>query len=367
MTEGHGGPLAGLRVVEFAGIGPGPFACMLLSDLGADVVTVQRPGRQAVDSVLGRGRTIVEANLKDVASRDAVLALVDRADTIVEGFRPGVMERLGLGPAVLTARNPRLVYGRMTGWGQEGPLATTAGHDIDYIAITGALHAIGTADSGPVPPLNLVGDFGGGSLYLVMGLLVALLERERSGRGQVVDAAIVDGTLSLLSSTIAQRLAGRFEDRRASNRLDGGTPYYGVYATADDRHVAVGPLEKAFFDELCERLGLDDTWRDAHGDRSRWPALRAELARTFATRSQAAWTALLEGTDACYAPVLPLGEAEGHPHLIARAAFIDVAGTRQPAPAPRLSRTPGAVQGPAPSVATPIDVVAARWVAIDRR
>jgi alpha-methylacyl-CoA racemase len=358
------GPLAGLRVVEFAGLGPGPFACMLLSDMGADVVTVDRPGKRLGDrsNLAGRGRTVVFADLKDAAARAGVLDLIDRADVLVEGFRPGVMERLGLGPEELAERNPRLVYGRMTGWGQAGPLAHTAGHDIGYIALSGALHAIGPAGGAPVPPLNIVGDYGGGSLFLVAGILAALHERQRSGRGQVVDAAITDGVLSLMTHFAASSLRGQFDDtRRGSNLLDGGAPYYAVYETADARHVAVGAIEPAFFALLCERLGVAPELRNAQNDRARWPALRAEFTRLFAQRSRAEWQALLEDSDACFAPVLALGEAAGHPHHLARQAFVDIDGVRQPAPAPRFSRTPSTVQGPAPGAATPLVQVLARW------
>ncbi len=363
MSRAPTGPLAGLRVVEFAGLGPAPFACMLLSDMGADVVTVDRPGKRLGDAtnLAGRGRRVVLADLKDAAARETVLALLDRADVLVEGFRPGVMERLGLGPEALAARNPRLVYGRMTGWGQHGPLAHTAGHDIDYIALAGALHAIGPAGGPPVPPLNLVGDYGGGSLYLVAGLLAALHERQRSGRGQVVDAAITDGVLSLMTHFAASSLRGQFDDRRGTHLLDGGAPFYGVYATADGRHVAVGALEPAFFAELCERLGVAPGLRDAQADRTRWPALHAEFARIFEGRTREAWTALLEHGDACFAPVLSLGEAAAHPHHLARHAFVDVDGVRHPAPAPRFSRTPSAIQGPAPSRASDAHEVLQHW------
>jgi len=358
------GPLAGLRVVEFAGLGPGPFACMMLSDMGADVVTVERKGKRLGDrtNVTGRGRSIVLADLKDPASRDEVLGLLDHADILVEGFRPGVMERLGLGPDVAMARNPRLIYGRMTGWGQDGPLAQAAGHDINYIALTGALHAIGPAGGPPVPPLNLVGDFGGGSLYLVVGLLAALHEAQRSGQGQVVDAAITDGALSLMSYFVASAMRGTFDEtRRGSNMVDGGCPYYGVYETADGKYVSIGSIEAQFFSELCERLGVAADLRDAQQDKSRWQALRAEFGRIFLTRTRADWISAFDGSDACFAPVLTLSEAAAHPHNAARQAFVDVDGTRQPAPAPRFSRTPSAIQGLAPAESQHVDEVLARW------
>jgi len=357
------GPLAGLRVLEFAGLGPAPFACMLLSDMGADVITIDRPARRLGDrsDITGRGRTVVLTDLKDPGSREEVLGLLARADVLVEGFRPGVMERLGLGPDEALRRNPRLVYGRMTGWGQHGPLAQAAGHDINYIALTGALHAIGPAGGAPVPPLNLVGDYGGGSLYLVVGILAALLESQRSGQGQVVDAAIVDGVNSLMSLFATSAMRGTFREERGTNALDGGAPYYGSYATADGRHVCIGPIEPQFFAELCERLGVDPALRDAQHDRARWPALRAEFERLFRTRGRDEWTALFDGSDACVAPVLALSEAPAHPHHGAREAFVDVEGVRQPAPAPRFSRTPSRVQGPAAREATPAARVLARW------
>jgi len=362
-TSSTSGPLSGLRVIEFAGIGPGPFACMMLSDMGADVVSIDRPGKKLGDrnNLTGRGRTVVLADLKDATAREDVLALLDKADVLVEGFRPGVMERLGLGPDVVAARNPRLVYGRMTGWGQEGPLAQAAGHDINYISITGALHAIGPAGGPPVPPLNLVGDYGGGSLYLIVGILAALHEAQRSGRGQVVDAAMSDGVVSLMTNFVTQSLRGVFREQRGSNLLDGGAPWYGVYETSDGKHVCIGSIEPQFFADICQRLDVPEDLRDAQPDRARWTALRAVFERTFRGKTQAEWVALLEGTDVCFAPVLPLSEAPAHPHNAARKAFVDVEGVRHPAPAPRFSRTPSAIQGPAPSEAAAAAHVLARW------
>ena len=362
-TSHRSGPLAGLRVIEFAGIGPGPFACMLLSDMGADVVTVDRPTRKPADksNITGRGRTVVTADLKDPAERERVFALLEKADVLVEGFRPGVMERLGMGPDAVTARNPRLVYGRMTGWGQDGPLAQAAGHDLNYIAITGALHAIGPAGGGPVPPLNLVGDYGGGSLYLVVGILAALHEAKHSGRGQVVDAAITDGVIHLMANFVGHAMRGLFREERGSNMLDGGAPYYCAYETADNRHVSIGPIEPQFFAELCERLGVHEALRGAQHDRARWPEMKSELARIFRTKTRDEWAAQLEGTDACFAPVLALSEAAKHPHNLARRAFVDVGGVGHPAPAPRFSRTPSRIQGPAPADATDTAEVLARW------
>lgn len=359
------GPLAGLRVIEFAGLGPAPFACMLLADMGADVITVDRPGKRLGDqgNLTGRGRRVVFADLKQPIDQQAVLALLDRADVLVEGFRPGVMERLELGPDALACRNPRLIYARMTGWGQYGPLAQTAGHDITYLALTGALHAIGPADGPPVPPLNLIGDYGGGSLYLVTGILAALYERHQSGLGQIVDAAITDGVASLMTLSMASAIRGQSIEARGSNLLDGGAPFYGVYATADARYVAIGPLEPAFFALLCERLGVDPALRDAQTDRSRWPTLRAEFERIFVQRTRAEWQELLEDSDACVAGVLTLSEAAEHPHNVARGAFVEIEGVRQPAPAPRFSRTASVVQGPAPREPTALADVLAGWAA----
>lgn len=357
------GPLRGVRVVEFAGLGPAPFACMMLSDMGADVVTVERAGKPlgGARNIAGRGRRVAQTDLKDAAQRQRVVELVRHADVLVEGFRPGVMERLGLGPGEMHAANPGLVYARMTGWGQHGPLAQTAGHDINYIGLSGALHAIGPKGGAPVPPLNLVGDYGGGSLYLVAGILAALVERGRSGLGQVVDAAITDGTLSLMTQYFSAAARGQFVEDRGSNLLDGGAPYYGTYETSDRRHVCVGPIEPTFFAELIDRLGLDAAFRDAQGDRSRWEDLRAAMAAAFRQRARDEWAWLFEATDACVTPVLSLSEAQEHPHHLARQAVIDVQGVRQPAPAPRFSRTPSRVQGPAPEEATALDALLARW------
>ncbi|MDZ7864250.1 CaiB/BaiF CoA-transferase family protein [Acidovorax sp.] len=346
LPSSASGPLRGVRVVEFAGLGPAPFACMLLSDMGAEVVRIDRPGTLPTDphDITGRGRRTVLLDLKDPASIDQVLDLLAHADVLVEGFRPGVMERLGLGPEAVARRNPRLVYGRMTGWGQHGPLAQAAGHDINYIAITGALAAIGAPGGAPVPPLNLVGDYGGGSLYLVAGLLAALLEARASGQGQVVDAAICDGALSLMSNNQSHRLRGLYREQRGSNMLDGGAPYYTTYETADAQYVSIGPIEPKFFALLCQMIGLPETLWDAQHDRARWHALRDAMAAVFRTRSRAQWCELLEGTDVCFAPVLTLAEAAAHPHLRARQAIVEVAGVPQPAPAPRFSRTPSAIQ-----------------------
>ena len=352
------GPLEGLRVVELASIGPGPLCAMLLADLGADVQRIDRtePSGLGVPTatkfdVTGRNRRSVALDIKQPAGRDAALRLIDRADVLIEGWRPGVAERLGLGPDVCAGRNRGLVYGRMTGFGQTGPLASAAGHDLNYIALTGALHAIGTgagAGDKPVPPLNLVGDYGGGALYLAFGLMAALFERQRSGRGQVVDAAMVDGVGSLMSIFHGLSAAGQWDiGRRQANLLDGGAPFYDTYATADGRFVAIGALEPKFFAELTTRIGLDPKFLACQYDRRQWPALREAMVAIFKARSRDEWCAALEGSDACFAPVLSLAEAPGHDHAAARGGFVQVGGVTQPAPAPRFSRSQAAEPKPA--------------------
>jgi alpha-methylacyl-CoA racemase len=338
------GPLEGVRVVEIAGIGPGPFCAMLLADLGAEVLAVDRPasGQPGWPALFGRGRRRVAVDLKHPDGPGVVLDLVAGADALVEGFRPGVAERLGIGPEACLDRNPRLVYGRVTGWGQEGPLAQAAGHDIDYIALAGALHPIGPPDGPPVPPLNLLGDFGGGGMLLALGVVAALLEAGRSGRGQVVDAAMVDGAALLTTQLHELLAAGLWTDRRGANLLDGAAPCYAVYETADGRHLAVGALEPQFWAELLKRVGLPADDLPAQLDRDGWPLLRERLAARFRTRTRDEWCALLDGTDACVAPVLSLLEAPAHPHHQARSTFVEIAGGTQPAPAPRFSRTPSA-------------------------
>ena len=335
------GPLAGFKVVEFAGIGPGPFCAMLLADLGAEVVCIARPGGQgAAGPVLGRSRQTVEIDLRQPEGAQQALALVAKADALIEGFRPGVMERLGLGPDVCLAANPRLVYGRMTGWGQHGPLAHAAGHDINYIAITGALQAIGRRGEAPVPPLNYVGDFGGGAMLLAVGLLSALLEAGRSGQGQVVDAAMTDGAALLSAMMYGFKAQGQWRNERGTNLLDGGAFFYDTYACADGRYLALGPIEPQFYAELRQRVGLaDDPDFDRQMDPRAWPALREKLAAVLLTRSRDEWCAVLEGTDACVAPVLDWDEAPRHPHNVARQTFVSVDGVVQPAPAPRFSRS----------------------------
>jgi alpha-methylacyl-CoA racemase len=344
------GPLDGIRVVEITGIGPGPFCAMLLADMGAEVVRVDRPaeGDPGWPQLMARGRRSVVVDLKHERGPEVVLRLVEGADALLEGFRPGVAERLGIGPDACLARNPRLVYGRMTGWGQEGPLRHAAGHDIDYIAMAGALHPIGRAGGPPVPPLNLLGDFGGGGLLLAFGIACGLIEARRSGQGQVVDAAIVDGA-ALLTTAIHELAAlGQWEERRGANLLDGGAPFYGCYQTADGEHMAVGALEPKFYGELLDKLGLRPDELPAAADRRRWPELRERLAAVFRTRTRAEWTELFEGSDACVAPVLRPSEAATHPHNHTRGTFVAVGGSPQPAPAPRFSRTAPAPPQPAP-------------------
>jgi len=343
------GPLDGVRIVELAGIGPAPFACMMLAELGADVLRIERPGGGLAMGppeleLVNRGRRSVALNLKDPAAVTTVLELAKTADVLVEGFRPGVAERLGLGPETCHEVNPKLVYGRMTGWGQDGPLAQSAGHDIDYLALSGALHLIGRAGGPPQVPANLLGDFAGGSLYLVIGVLAALFEARASGRGQVVDAAIVDGSAHLTTMLLGALAGGTWKQERGSNLLDTGAPFYDVYETSDGEHMAVGAIEPQFYDELIRLLGIDAPDRY---DVANWPALHKLLTETFAQRTQAEWTDVFDGTDACVSPVLPL--AGDHPHLVARGTFIDRHGVRQAAPAPRFSRTPTDVTEPPPA------------------
>lgn len=349
----NSGPLSGVRVLELAGIGPAPFAGMTLADLGAEVVRVDRPGGSGFFpgaehlDLLNRGKKSILLDLKRPQAVATVLDMAAEADVLIEGYRPGVAERLGLGPGECQARNPRLVYGRMTGWGQDGPLARTAGHDIGYIALTGALHAIGEAGGPPRIPLNLVGDFGGGGNYLVIGVLAALREADRTGRGQVVDAAIVDGAAHLLAGTHMMLATGTWVDERGANLLDGGAPFYSVYETADGRHMAVGALEPKFYVELLAGLGLDDDPARQH-DRTLWPALRARIAAAFAARTQAEWSGIFAGSDACVAPVMSLRDAPHHPHIKARGSIVEHDGLLQPAPAPRFSLTPTMLGTPPP-------------------
>jgi alpha-methylacyl-CoA racemase len=365
---GMSGPLAGVKVLELSGIGPGPFCAMLLADMGADVLRIDRlepadlglPLEPRFD-ILSRGRRSLGLDLKRAPAVGIVLSLAEKADVLVEGFRPGVAERLGIGPDVCLARNPRLVYARVTGWGQHGPLAHAPGHDINYIALCGALAAIGRAGEAPVPPLNLVGDYGGGAMYVAFGIACALVERHSSGRGQVIDAAMSDGAASLMSIFYARMAAGAWRDERGVNMIDGGAPWFDVYETADGKHVAVGALEQRFYDELIKRLGLDGADLPDRNDRSRWPQLRARLRETFLQKTRDEWCELLEQHDACFAPVLSLTEAPLHRHNRARKTFVEAEGVTQPAPAPRFSRTPGAIVRGAPQLGEGAAALLSDW------
>jgi len=362
------GPLHGVRVIEFAGIGPAPFCGMLLSDQGADVVRIDRPEPDpegatmgpARFNILGRGRRSVALDLKRPDAVEACLALIERADALIEGYRPGVMERLGLGPDIALARNGRLVYGRLSGWGQTGPLARTVGHDLNYLAITGALHCIGLPDK-PVPPVNVVGDFGGGAMFLAFGVLAALHHARATGQGQVVDCAVTDAVASLMSSLYAVKAAGRWSDERRSNGLDGGAHNYDTYQCADGKWVSVAAIEPKFYAQLLARTGLSDPGHRALTDRALWPQMRIRLATIFADKTQAEWVRIFEGADACVAPILDMNEAPRHPHNQARGTFVDFDGLLQPAPAPRFSRTPGAIQARAPDIGEHNEEALADW------
>ncbi len=349
------GPLTGIKVLEFEAIGPGPFCGMMLSDMGADVLLVERPQdpglgvpRARWTDVMSRGRRSVTLDLKSPQGVQAALELADKADALIEGFRPGVMERMGLGPDVLLARNPRLVYGRMTGWGQAGPLAPRAGHDINYIALTGVLHAIGRAGQAPVPPLNLIGDFGGGGMLLAFGIACGLVEARHSGKGQVVDAAMVDGASTLAAMFSGMMAAKRWSEVRGENILDTGSPWYDTYETKDGKYVAIGSIEPKFYAELLERLGLAGESLPKQNDRDGWPVLRERFAAVFGSKTRDEWVAAFEGSDACFAPVLTFSEARENAHNQARGTFVDLGGISQPGPAPRFSRTPGAIRGAPP-------------------
>jgi alpha-methylacyl-CoA racemase len=368
------GPLHGLRVIEMAALGPGPFAAMMLADMGAEVVRIDRPPapsgpgrrerRDRVDPRLysmNRGRRSVGVDLKQPDATEVVLRLVERADALIEGFRPGVMERLGLGPEVCLARNPKLAYGRMTGWGQDGPLAQAAGHDINYIALAGALRNFVRPPDRPVAPLNLVGDFGGGGMFLAFGLLCAIIEATRSGRGQVVDAAMVDGTAVLTTMFHGLRAQGIWYDEPGTNWADSGAPYYEVFETADGEYVSVGALERPFYDELVERLGLDAAALPPRGDETNWPDLKRHFATVFRSKTRAEWCELLERTDSCFAPVLSFAEAPQHPHNVARGTFVEHTGVVQPAPAPRFGRTHAALSAPPPRPGEHTGAVLGDW------
>src|SRR5262245_22466206 len=347
------GPLAGITVIELAGIGPGPFCGMMLADLGADVIRVDRaqsvqggdPERPPAD-LLARGRRSIGVDLKSPDGVEVVLSLVERADALIEGFRPGVTERLGLGPDDCLARNPRLVYGRMTGWGQDGPYASTAGHDINYISLAGALDPIGRRGEAPVPPLNLVGDFGGGGLLLAFGIVAGLLEARTSGQGQVIDAAMVDGAAALMTMTHSLRAMGIWNDERGTNMLDTGAHFYDVYETADGSYVSIGSIEPQFYAELLRLTGLEGEDLPWQHDRAQWPALKERMAGIFRTKTRDEWCEIMEGTDVCFAPVLTIPEAVAHPHNVHRGTFVEVAGIPQPGPAPRFSRTEAAIARP---------------------
>ncbi|QUD88890.1 CaiB/BaiF CoA transferase family protein [Phenylobacterium montanum] len=356
------GPLSGLKVVEFAGIGPGPFCGMLLSDLGADVVRIDRKGagRGSKTDVTARGRRSVALDLKAPQAIEACLKLFESADAILEGFRPGVMERLGLGPDVALKRNPKLVYGRMTGWGQTGPYAKAAGHDMNYIAITGALEAIGTKDK-PVPPLNLVGDFGGGALYLAFGLLAGVIHARAAGQGQVIDCAMSDGAASLMSMFYGMKAAGMWSNDRRANLLDGGAHFYDTYQCADGRWIAIGSIEPQFYALLLEKTGITDPDFQQQMNRDLWPSLKERLASVIRQKSRDEWCAIMDATDVCFAPVLDMDEAPSHPHNAARQTFVTVEGVVQPAPAPRFSATPGQIQGPPPAIGQHSEAALADW------
>ncbi|WP_448560283.1 CaiB/BaiF CoA transferase family protein [Tistrella mobilis] len=358
------GPLQGIRVIEIAGLGPGPFCAMLLADLGADVLRIERAtGSGLFDpkfDLSNRGKRSVVLDLKKPEGVAAVLKLVESADILTEGFRPGVMERLGLGPDICLARNPKLVYGRMTGFGQTGPLAKVAGHDINYIAMSGALHAIGGPDK-PVPPLNLVGDFGGGALYLAFGLMAALIEAGRSGKGQVVDATMIDGAASLMTMMYGMAAAGSWDDRRSANLVDGGAHFYDTYETADGRHVSIGSIEPQFYAELIRLAGLDPAEFAAQNDKAEWPRMKARLVEVFKTKTRDEWCSLMEGSDVCFAPVLSMFEAPEHPHNRERGTFIEVDGVVQPGPAPRFSRTTPGRPTPPPAPGAHTDQGLADW------
>jgi alpha-methylacyl-CoA racemase len=352
----------GLKIVEFAGLGPAPFCAMLLADLGADVVRIDRKGGAGYTKfdVNFRGRRSVAFDLKNPAAVEASLKMLERADALIEGFRPGVMERLGLGPDVVLARNPKIVYGRMTGWGQSGPLAHAAGHDINYIALSGALHAIGPADR-PVIPLNVVGDYGGGALYLALGLLAGIFHARATGAGQVVDCAMTDGAISMLGIIYGYLAGGRWSDRRENNVIDGASHFYNVYQCADGEWIAIASIEPGFYALLRDRAGIADPAFDAQWEPSKWPALKEKLAAVFRTRPREEWCGLMEGTDVCFAPVLSLEEAIVHPHNVARGAFVEMDGVRQPAPQPKFSETPGQIRHPPTAAGAHNEEALADW------
>ncbi len=363
------GPLTGLKVVELAGIGPAPMAAMMLSDMGAEVIRVDRLTASGLGipmpkkfNFLGRGRKSIAVDLKNPEGIDALLELIDKVDIVIEGFRPGVMERLGMGPDVCLKRNPKLVFGRVTGWGQEGPLSKSAGHDLNYIALSGALHAIGRSnDEPPAPPLNLVGDFGGGTMFIVVGILAALHEVKNSGKGQVVDAGMVDGALSLMTSIYGMNAGGNQSDERASNILDSGAHFYNTYETRDGKYVSIGSIETKFYAMLLEKIGLDPDSLPPQMERESWPAMKEKFKEIFLTKTRDEWCALMENTDICFAPVLSLAEAPDYAHNKERGSFVDVDGVMHPAPAPRFSATPSSIKSPTPATGIHTDEVLADW------
>lgn len=358
------GPLKGMRILEMAGIGPGPFCAMMLSDMGAEVIRIDRLDQKGAGhraNVLNRGRRSIALDLKNPAAVETVLRLVDQADALIEGFRPGVMERLGLGPDECLTRNPRLIFGRMTGWGQSGPLAQAAGHDINYISIAGALGAMGYSDRPPAPPLNLVGDFGGGAMYLLTGVLAALLERNSSGKGQVIDAAMTDGTASLLSPFFGLMAMNMWTTDRHSNKLDGGAHFYGSYECSDGKYISIGSIEPKFYALLLSKCGITDEEFLAQQDQQSWPSLREKLIQLFITETREHWCNLMEGSDVCFAPILDLAEAPNHAHNKARDTYVEFDGVTQPAPAPRFSRTESEIQSSAAMVGEHTEQVLADW------
>jgi alpha-methylacyl-CoA racemase len=362
------GPLKGVKVLEIASIGPGPFAAMMLSDMGAEVLRIDRiiqereiDLEEADKDILNRGRKSVSIDLKKPAGVEAVLKLAERSDALIEGFRPGVMERLGLGPEVCLKRNPRLVYGRVTGWGQEGPLASAAGHDINYIALAGVLDAIGRVDQPPVPPLNLLGDFGAGGMFLAFGVVCALVERVTSGRGQVVDAAMVDGAAILMTMIHSLRAMGNWNLERGTNLLDTGAPFYEVYECLDGKYISVGSLEPQFYDLLIKLTGMEGEKLPDQMDRAAWPTLKDRMAKIFKSKTREEWCQVMEGTDVCFAPLLSMVEAPEHPHLVHRGTFIEVAGITQAAPAPRFSRTAPEISRPPPHPGQHTDEALSEW------
>lgn len=363
------GPLTGYKVIELAGIGPAPMCAMMLSDMGAEVVRVDRLTESGLGismakkfNFLGRGRKSIAIDLKNPDGIEALLKLIDGADALVEGFRPGVMERLGMGPDVCLARNPKLVYGRVTGWGQEGPLSKSAGHDINYIALSGALHAIGRNDNEPpAPPLNLVGDFGGGTMFIMVGILAALLEVKKSGQGQVVDAGMVDGALSLMTSIYGMHASGGHKDVRGSNILDSGSHFYNTYETKDGRYVSIGSIETKFYAELLEKLEIDPDSLPPQMERESWPAMKEKFKEIFLTKTRDEWCAIMENTDICFAPILTLEEAPQYLHNKDRSSFVEVDGVLHPAPAPRFSATPSSIKGPTPKTGIHTDEVLREW------